>query len=51
MAIVRLPATGPAQKLSFLLFTSDGGGSPLPFWGPSQSFGFSLPPFGVRRPG
>ena len=45
MAMVRLPATNPAQKLIFLLFTSaEGKGSPLPFWGPSQSFGFSLPP-------
>ena len=38
MAIVRLPATDPAQKLIFLLFSSaEGKGSPLPFWGPSQS--------------
>ncbi len=38
--MVRLPA---APKLIFLLFTSaEGKGSPLPFWGPSQSFGFSL---------
>ena len=51
MAMVRLPATNPAQKLLFLLFTSaEGKGSPLPFWGPSQSFGFSLLPLGVRRP-
>ena len=51
MAMVRLPATNPAQKLTFLLFTSaEGKGSPLPFWGPSQSFGFSLLPLGVRRP-
>ena len=51
MAMVRLPATDPAQKLAFLLFTSaEGKGSPLPFWGPSQSFGFSLLPLGVRRP-
>ena len=47
----RLPATNPAQKLTFLLFTSaEGKESPLPFWGPSQSFGFSLLPLGVRRP-
>ena len=51
MAMVRLPATDPAQKLVFLLFTSaEGKESPLPFWGPSQSFGFSLLPLGVRRP-
>ena len=51
MAMVRLPATNPAQKLIFLLFTSaEGKGSPLPFWGPSQSFGFSLLSLGVRRP-
>ena len=47
MAMVRLPATNPAQKL-FLSFTSaEGKGAPLPFWGPSQSFGFSLPPLPV----
>ena len=52
MAMVRLPATNPAQKLTFLLFTSaEGRESPLPFWGPGQSFGFSLLPLGVRRPG
>ena len=40
------------SKTNFLLFTSaEGKGSPLPFWGPSQSFGFSLLPLGVRRPG
>ena len=51
LAMVRLPATNPAQKLTFLLFTSaEGKESPLPFWGPSQSFGFSLLPLGVRRP-
>ena len=51
LAMVRLPATNPAQKLAFLLFTSAKGKvSPLPFWGPSQSFGFSLLPLGVRRP-
>ena len=51
MAMVRLPATDPAQKLAFLLLTSaEGKGSPLPFWGSSQSFGFSLLPLGVRRP-
>ena len=43
--MVRLPATNPAQKLP-----AEGKGSPLPFWGPSQSFGFSLFPLGVRRP-
>ena len=52
MAMVRLSATNPAQKLIFLLFTSaEGRESPLPFWGPGQSFGFSLLPLGVRRPG
>ena len=45
MAMVRLPATNPAQKLPFLLFTStEGKECPLPFRGPSQSFGFPLPP-------
>ena len=49
--MVRLPATNPAKQLTFLLFTSaEGKESPLPFWGPSQSFGFSLLPLGVRRP-
>ena len=48
MAMVRLPATDPAQKLIFLSFTSaEGKGAPLPFWGPSQSFGFSLFPLPV----
>ena len=49
LAMVHLPATNPAQKLTFLLsISADGGGeSPLPFWGPSQSFGFSLPPLPV----
>ena len=52
MAMVRPPATNPAQKLNFFLFTSaEGKGAPLPFWGPSQSCGFSLLPLGVRRPG
>ena len=52
MAMVCLPATNPAQKLAFLLFTSaEGRKSPLPFWGPGQSFGFSLLPLGVWRPG
>ena len=37
----------PCSK-TFLLFTSaEGKESPLPFWGPSQSFGFSLPPLPV----
>ena len=45
VAMVRLPAMNPAQKLTFLSFTSaEGKGAPLPFWGPSQSFGFSLFP-------
>ena len=48
MAMVCLPATNPAQKLIFLSFTSaEGKGAPLPFWGPSQSFGFSLFPLPV----
>ena len=34
-------------KLSYYLFPLTGGGAPLPFWGPSQSFGFSLPPLSV----
>ena len=43
-----LSATSPAQKLTFLLsISADGGGAPLPFWGPSQSFGFVLPPLPV----
>ena len=43
--MVRLPATNPAKQLTFLLFTSaEGKESPLPFCGPSQSFGFYLPP-------
>ena len=42
---------GPVQQLIFLssIYT-DGKESPLPFWGPSQSFGFSLLPSRVRRP-
>ena len=48
LAMVRPPATNPAQKLTFLLFTSaEGKESPLPFWGPSQSFSFSLLPLPV----
>ena len=48
LAMVRLPATNPTQKLTFFLsISADGGGVPLPFWGPSQSFGFSLPPLPV----
>ena len=48
MAMVRPPATNPAQKLFFLSFTSaERKGAPLPFWGPSQSFGFSLFPLPV----
>ena len=38
----------PCSKTDFLLsISADGGESPLPFWGPSQSFGFSLPPLPV----
>ena len=48
MAMVRPLATNPAQKLFFLSFTSaEGKGVPFPFWGPSQSFGFSLFPLPV----
>ena len=44
-------ATNPVQQLTFLLsISADGKESPLPFWGPSQSFGFSLLPSRVRRP-
>ena len=48
LAMVRLPATNPAKQLTFLLFISaEGKESPLPFWGPSQSLGFYLPPLPV----
>ena len=48
LAMVRLPATNPAQKPTLLLSTStERKESPLPFWGPSQSFGFSLLPLPV----
>ena len=44
-------ATNPVQQLTFLLsISADGKESPLPFGGPSQSFGFSLLPSRVRRP-
>ena len=44
LAMVRLPATNPAQKTHFLtIYFRWRRGAPLPFWGPSQSFGFSLP--------
>ena len=44
-------ATNPVQLLIFLLsISADGKESSLPFWGPSQSFGFSLLPPRVRRP-
>ena len=40
-------ATNPVQQLTFLLsISADGKESPLPFQGPSQSFGFSLLPPG-----
>ena len=43
--------TNPVQQLIFLLsISADGKESPLPFWGPSQSFGFYLLPSRVRRP-
>ena len=46
LALVRLPATNPVQRLTFLLsISADGKESPLPFWDPTLSFGFSfLPP-------
>ena len=35
----------PCSKTHFLIiYFAEGKGSPLPFWGPSQSFGFSLLP-------
>ena len=35
----------PCSKTNFLtIYFCWRGGAPLPFWGPSQSFGFSLPP-------
>ena len=35
----------PCQTTDFLIiYFRWRGGAPLPFWGPSQSFGFSLPP-------
>ena len=38
-----LSPTNPAQQLTFFFsISADGRESPLPFWGPSQSFGFSL---------
>ena len=39
----------PCSKtnISSLFFHRRGGEAPLPFWGPSQSFGFSLPPLPV----
>ena len=42
----------PCSKTNFLTiyFRWRAGGAPLPFWGPSQSFGFSLLLLGVRRP-
>ena len=46
LALVLTP-TNPVQRLTFLLsISADGKESPLPFWGPSQSFGFSLLPLG-----
>ena len=43
MAIVRLPRALLKNYLTTIYF-SEGKGTPLPFWGPSQSFGFSLFP-------
>ena len=46
LALVLSP-TNPVQRLTFLFsISADGKESPLPFWGPSQSFGFSLLPPG-----
>ena len=44
-------ATNPVQQLtfSFLSISAHGKESPLPFWGPSQSFGFYLLPSHFRR--
>ena len=43
-----LSPTNPAQTTTFLtIYFCWRGGAPLPFWGPSQSFGFSLPPLPV----
>ena len=40
-----LSPTNPAKQLTFFFYISaDGRESPLPFYGPSQSFGFYLPP-------
>ena len=39
------------NRLFYYLLPLRGGEFPLPFWGPGQSFGFSLLPLGVRRPG
>ena len=44
-------ATNPDQQLTFFFsISTDGKESPLPFWGPSQSFGFYLLPSRVRQP-
>ena len=44
-------ATNPVQQLIFSFpFSADGKKVPLPFQGPSQSFGFYLLPSRVRRP-
>ena len=46
LALVLSP-TNPAQQLTFSFhFFADGKKVLLPFWGPSQSLGFSLPPPG-----
>ena len=39
-------ATNPVQLIFLLSISTDGKESPLSFWGPSQSLGFSLPPSG-----
>ena len=46
MAIVRLPRALLKNSLTTIYF-SEGKGTPLPFWGPSQSFGFSLFPLPI----
>ena len=52
MAMVRLPATDPAQKLTFLLsISADGGGSPTSVLGSQPIIWLLSPsPFGVWRP-
>ena len=44
MAMVRQPRALLKNYLFLCLTSAEGKGTPLPFWGPSQSFGFSLFP-------